>query len=340
MPERFVLSINEKAFLKDLSTRPLTVKQFIEHALYHPLNGYYMTHPVFGAAGDYTTAPEMTQIFGELLAIWHLNYFAKLPTPPSSIALIELGPGRGTLMADMLRVFQRFPKFYDLLKVYLIEISPALKNIQRQKLAGHPVEWVQTLEDTSPSDVTFIIANEFFDALPIEQYVWIDEHWQTRQVGFVDGNLDFLGPKDVPIRQSCPDYDVYMQAINQRLKTSRGAAVMIDYGDDTDVGHIHGDTLQALHQHRPTSPFENIGHQDLSHAVDFGALKRQVDPILKTHLTTQRDFLLQLGLEQRLMALCQQAPPYEAMALKTAVARLVAPSAMGTLFKVLTIQTP
>ncbi len=325
--------------LKTLLKNPLSVKQFIELALYHPTHGYYMTQPVFGTAGDYTTAPEMTQIFGELLAVWSLNYLENLPNPPSSIALIELGPGRGTLMSDMLRVFKKFSTVYNFLNVYLVEISPALKEQQRQKLSNHPVKWVGNLKDIPPSDVTLVVANEFFDALPIEQYLYIDEKWEPRQVGWTGENIDFLGPKDVPIRQECPDYDIFMHAINQRLKTSKGAAVIIDYGDNTPVDAIQGDTLQVLHKHHYASPFDNIGCQDLSHAVDFGALKRLVDPTLKTHLTTQQDFLLQLGLEQRLMTLCQKATNLETMTLKTAAARLISPREMGHLFKVLTIES-
>jgi NADH dehydrogenase [ubiquinone] 1 alpha subcomplex assembly factor 7 len=131
-----------------------------------------------------------------------------------------------------------------------------------------------------------------------------------------------------------------MQDINNRLKANLGMAVIIDYGEDTsDKDHCHGDTLQALYRHQYASPFEKIGQQDLSHAVDFGVLKRLIDPLLKSFLTSQSEFLLSLGLEQRLESLCQKASPEQAFQLRTAAVRLIAPSEMGDLFKVLTIES-
>ena len=226
-----------------------------------------------------------------------------------------------------------------MLKVYLIEISPALQQIQKQKLKDYPAEWVNSINDIPVTDITLIIANEFFDALPIEQYIYAQNGWQKRQIGWIEGKIDFLGPKDAPVRQICPNYEVFMEAINQRLKTSKGAAVLIDYGDDTELEHVHGDTLQVIYNHKYASPFDNIGRQDLSHAVDFGALKRLVDPRFKTQFTTQRNFLLSLGLEQRLTNLCSNAYPNEITNLKTAAARLIAPTSMGNLFKVLAIES-
>ena len=324
--------------LTELREAPLTVKQFIEFCLYHPQHGYYMTKSVFGTDGDYVTSPEITQVFGELLAIWCLNFLKNMPTAPASIALIELGPGRGTMMTDILRVFEHFPEIYDLLTVYLLEISPTLKEQQRQKLSNYRVEWIHNMQDIPMSDATFILANEFFDALPIEQYVYIDNKWLLRKIGWVDNKIDFLGPKNVPVRQICPDYEIYMRAINQRLKSSKGAAIIIDYGDDTTCDHIHGDTLQAVHKHKRASTFDYIGHQDLSHAVDFGALKRLADSAFSICLTTQREFLLEAGLDARVKSLLQKASPTDACLLNAAAARLIAPSAMGQLFKVLTIR--
>lgn len=319
---------------------PLSVKQFIETALYHPDYGYYMGQQVFGQQGDYITAPEISQIFGELLAVKCLNYLSCLPTPPTSIALIEFGPGRGTLMADMLRTFKQFPTYYHHLKSYLIEVSPSLQQQQRKALADYPVSWVKNLEEVPPTEITFIIANEFFDALPIEQYLFINQNWEKRLVGLGKDEIDFLGPCDVPIRQEYPFYNVYMQDMNTRLKENKGMAIIIDYGEETPVDYRHGDTLQALHRHQYASLFERIGQQDLSHAVDFGELKRLTDSFFKIELTSQAKFLLSLGLEQRLEALCQKAvSEQQVLQLKTAAMRLIASSEMGKLFKVLTIES-
>ncbi len=318
----------------------LSVHDFMNLALYHPQYGYYHCQPVFGPQGDYITAPEITQVFGEILAIWYLDYLERLPFKPQTLAFIELGPGRGTLMADILRIFQKFPSYYQALKVYLLEISPSLRSQQQEKLSSYPVAWVENLESIPASEVTLILANEFFDALPIEQYVQIDGKWQPRLIGLVEGKIDFLGPVDVPIRQECPGYASFLHRINHRLNCNPGAALLIDYGQDTDqMSASHGDTLQALYRHHYACPFTNIGQQDLSHAVDFGALRRLVDAKFKISLTSQSDFLLNLGLEVRVHQLCQKAEPKDALALKTAAVRLVSPREMGSLFKVLALES-
>lgn len=322
---------------------PISVKDFIAFCLYHPKYGYYMNQVVFGTKGDFTTAPEISQLFGEMTGIWFMHYLHNLKTIPSSLSLIELGPGRGTLMEDMIKVFKRFPVYFNNLKIYLIEISPFLRQQQKQKLVNAPIEWVNTFDQIPESEATLVIANEFFDALPIDQSIQINNQWQKRHVGFVDNKIDFLGPQEASIREEHQSYKPVIDSINQRFKHKKGAALIIDYGEELDNSSLQKHktgTLQALYRHKYASLFENIGHQDISHGVNFNALKQYLDPSLKTTLTAQGVFLLSQGLEHRLQSLCQKASLEETIELKTAALRLISPQEMGTLFKVLTIESP
>jgi len=360
--------------IKMAEEKLLTVHDFIHEALYNNESGYYMKQEIF--CSDYITAPEISQVFGEVVAVHLLNSLREKIGQPKwrefsphiSVHIIELGPGRGTLMFDVLRVFQKFKSLYTDLNVHMLEVSPRLKEIQRQKLSpfAENVQWIDSISDLNTNstrpikrgpnkfNVVFVLANEFFDALPIKQLIKRQGAWQERLVKIDrDGRAEFNDNGSFPIKQICPGYSFYMGEICQMIASvDFGKALIIDYGDDTKQEHAeefgHGDTLQSICQSQKTGVFENIGAQDITHSVDFGDLKRIATENLareklaqnfSQHFQTQGNFLLQNGLRERVESLCKTLPTKEATDLSLAAARLISARGMGGLFKVLDIST-
>ena len=242
---------------------PISLERYMALALTHPTHGYYMKRDPFGAEGDFTTAPEISQMFGELIGLWAAEVWAAMGCP-NPLRLIELGPGRGTLMSDALRAARVAPEFRAALDVCLIETSPTLAAIQHDTLltAGAPVSWAAQLED-APDGPAIMIANEFLDALPIRQYVRGPRGWRERLVGLDGaGELTFglAAEPERYIKAQAQEGDVLevsaighrlMFALGARLARQGGAALFIDYGH-TATGF--GDTLQALRAHRMVDP--------------------------------------------------------------------------------------
>src|SRR3984957_4647590 len=262
---------------------PISLERYMTLALTHPTHGYYMKRDPFGAEGDFTTAPEISQMFGELIGLWAAEIWAAMGGP-NPLRLIELGPGRGTLMSDALRAARVAPEFRAALDVCLIETSPALAAIQHDTLltAGAPVSWAAQLED-APDGPAVMIANEFLDALPIRQYVRGPRDWRERLVGLDGlGKLTFgLSPEpERSIKGPAEEGDLLeinaaghrlMFEIGARLARQGGAALFIDYGH-TATGF--GDTLQALRAHRMVDPLLDPGEADITAHVDFAAMAR------------------------------------------------------------------
>jgi len=322
---------------------PISLADYMGHALTHPELGYYMTRDPFGAEGDFTTAPEMTQAFGELLGLWAVEMWKSLGSPHPFI-LCELGPGRGTLMKDALRAAALVPEFATAVQVYLIEASPVLKQRQQAALATHPVTWIARAEELPDLPVIFL-ANEFFDALPIRQFEFSQNRWMERYVG-LDAAEPFafvLNPaSDGPsfggyegmVVETCPLAVEIANAMARKVVHNKGAALIIDYGDDDIVG----ETLQAVNAHRAVPPLLHPGTADLTAHVSFEPMRTAVRKIgTRTFgLVEQADFLLALGLAERTEQLCQKATPEQARTLRAALHRLTdksTPSAMGKLFK-------
>lgn len=322
------------------TTGPLTVFEFMRHALYDPHEGYYARKIPIGRQGDYITAPEMTQVFGEVIALWLADLWqqAGCPTP---FHLIEIGPGRGTLMADILRTFDCLK--IPLSKVHLVEVSPLFKELQQGTLSSFPTTffWHQDLS-TLPQDQGFcmMIANEFWDALPIQQFVKISAHWVERKIASNGKHLIFFPENLSPIREVCPAMPLLVAQIAGHLKRTSGAALFFDYGyDQMDAV---GDTLQALYHHKPQSPLIHVGQADLTHHVDFYRLKTLfVENELSVHgPIPQGDFLKSIGFEIRTEHLIERAQSHQKGNLQTAYMRLTHPSHMGTLFKALAVTSP
>ena len=342
--------------LKDLiaqmiaSDGPITVESFMELALAHPEHGYYMSRNPFGAQGDFTTAPEISQMFGELLGLWAAEVWSSMGRP-HPVRLIELGPGRGTLMSDALRAARIAPEFRAAIDVTLIETSPTLANVQYEALltSGAPIAWSATLSE-APEGPAIILANEFLDALPVRQFLRVAGQWRERMVRLDDsGRLAFgLSAEAEPHLDVDADEGAVLEVnavghrlmfeVGTRLVKQGGAALFVDYGHSATG---FGDTLQALRAHRFVDPLADPGEADLTAHVDFAAMARSAratgaavyGPI------DQGDFLRALGIDLRARTLAERAPPERSEEFEQARRRLVGKSAgeMGALFKAMAV---
>ncbi|MBL4805572.1 MAG: SAM-dependent methyltransferase [Alphaproteobacteria bacterium] len=324
---------------------PMDVGQYMAIALGHPEHGYYMKQDPLGRDGDFTTAPEISQMFGEMLGIWAADAWLALRMP-KKFALVECGPGRGTLMKDLMRAVKKVEGFHDAAEIHLIEISEALKEKQKANLAQYDPTWHKSFE-TVPTDMPlFVIGNEFLDALPFRQFVFKDGRWQERVVCVDDDALVFgmraAGhfadklPKRAElddIYEISPVREVFIKNVAERLKVQHGAGIFIDYGYNEDG---FGDTFQAVRGHEYVDVLSHVGDADLTSHVDFAALHRRVG---KNHaqLTTQGDFLRSLGIVIRAEVLKKKATRDQSKALQRGLDRLINYSEMGELFKVLLI---
>jgi NADH dehydrogenase [ubiquinone] 1 alpha subcomplex assembly factor 7 len=330
---------------------PISVAQFMTMALLDPREGYYATRDPLGAGGDFTTAPEISQMFGEMVGLWLVQAWADQGSPKNP-RLVELGPGRGTLMADILRVAKVAPEFITDLEVVLVEASPALQEIQAEKLrgSGADISWQHQFDDSLADRPLFLVANEFFDALPLRQYVKTDRGWCERMVTVADGELAFaLAPVPVPSsaipadRAAAPDGGVYeaspaatalAEDVAGIIASRGGAALIIDYGYGEAGGF--SETLQAVSGHRFADALAEPGEDDISAHVDFAALAQAgrrggaavFGPV------TQGLFLANIGIVERAEQL-MKANAGEAGKLLAAIERLIGNDQMGKLFKVL-----
>lgn len=328
---------------------PMSVSQYMHLCLSHPRHGYYTTRDPLGVHGDFTTAPEISQLFGEMIAVWLANVWQQMGSP-SPFALVELGPGRGTLMADVLRATRHVPSFHAALSLHLVETSPALRarQIDTLKPSCATLTHHDDLEHL-PEIPTLFVANEFFDALPTNQWVCTDKGWNARKIG-LDGENQFTfgvdltplpAPKQAPdpapqgtIIEHSPVQDRMMRQIIEHTRRFGGGGLIIDYGSDVTG---HGDTLQALRNHLSVSPFETPGQADLTTHVDFAHLRQIAEGagIECTDTCEQGPFLLELGLLERAGALGASTDAQTRETISLAVERLAGDAGMGKLFKVL-----
>lgn len=326
----------------------VTVAEYMQACLLHPVHGYYMKGRPIGAQGDFITAPEISQMFGELIGVWFRDLWQQMGKP-SSPHLIELGPGRGTMMQDFLRTF---PGVFD---VHMVEISPSLQFEQRQRLHGHPAKWHTSVDqalDACKRGPVFIIANEFFDALPIRQFQKASRNWCERMVALDSETNDFcfsltpVGLQDNfpkgsegDIIEISPLSHEIIQKITEKICRSNGAGLIIDYGYRKQI--MTG-TLQAVRGHAYHDVLKDPGLADLTAHVNFSALiKEAVQMGAKVHGPAfQGAFLTELGIEIRAKMLQRKLADSQGAEIKAALERLINPIKMGTLFKVLAITGP
>jgi NADH dehydrogenase [ubiquinone] 1 alpha subcomplex assembly factor 7 len=337
---------------------PMPVAHYMELCLTDPERGYYARRDPFGVAGDFTTSPEISQMFGELIGLWAAATWRAMGSP-GALNLVELGPGRGTMMVDVLRAARVMPDFRAAIGVHLIEISPALERLQRRGLSGAdvPVSWHRSIEQV-PEGPLIVLANEFFDALPIRQAVMCADGWHERVIKIgEDDKLHFSIDRD-PI----PLFDKLLPSalraakigeifewradnialeIGRRVVRSGGAALIIDYGHGESA---IGDTLQAVGGHEFAEPLLAPGLVDLTAHVDFQALAQAAEGMgARLHgPLPQGEFLRRLGIEERAAALKAAAPPDYAGTIDAALARLTSEdrTGMGRLFKAIAVANP
>src|SRR5581483_10044158 len=336
----------------------MPIAQYMSICLAHPEHGYYMTRDPFGAAGDFITAPEISQMFGELIGLWAAAVWRQMGSP-ENIRLIELGPGRGTMMHDAMRAAKVMPDFRAAIVLHLVEISPALQRLQQQTLhdVGLPVHWHENLQQV-PEGPAIMLANEFFDALPVHQAVKEADGWHERVV-MIDKHGNFaLGILPAPMPhlervlppqvREAPQGSIFawrsdstVLEIARRVRRSGGAALVIDYG------HLRsevGDTVQAVGEHAYVNPLIAPGLVDLTAHVDFQSLGQAAESMgARVHGPIyQGEFLRRLGIERRAAALRANAPREKAGEIEGALQRLTGSGArkMGVLFKALAIADP
>ena len=336
---------------------PMPISRYMSLCLTHPQYGYYVTRDPFGSDGDFTTAPEVSQTFGELIGLWALSVWRMLGEP-QSLRLIELGPGRGTMMRDAMRAAKVLPRFRSALSVHMVEISPTLEQLQRRTLSDVelPVFWHRHLLDV-PEGPAIVLANEFVDALPVHQMVKQNDGWHERVIG-LDSNGNFalgLAPDAIPqfdrfmppkVKQAPVgsvfewrnDLDTF--DIARRVR-SNGAALIVDYGHaEGDIG----ETLQSVNEHAFSDPLSAPGLADITAHVDFfifGQAAASMGAAIQGPVT-QGQFLRELGIEARADALKKGASTEQGADIAAGVARLTESgrTGMGDLFKVMAICDP
>jgi SAM-dependent MidA family methyltransferase len=339
------MPLTEELAARIRATGPLTMADYMAECLTHPRYGYYTTRDPLGGTGDFTTAPEISQMFGELAGLWLAQCWLDRGAP-APFHLVELGPGRGTLMADMLRATARVPGFQDALDLHLVETSPVLRQRQKQTIS-RPVTHHDRF-DTVPDGPLFLVVNEFFDALPIRQFEREDDHWRERVVGLQgpDLTVGLSAPIQPPfgddrqadtrpgdIVEHCEAGRTIAALIGDRIAQFGGVALIIDYGDWRSLG----DTLQAVRNHLPVPVLDTPGSADLTAHVDFEALAHAAAPVRASRLTPQGVFLERLGITQRAQSLARSL---SGEALENHIAahrRLTHPDEMGTLFKAMAL---
>ena len=327
---------------------PLSIAQYMTACLHDPLEGYYATRPALGEAGDFITAPLVSQMFGELIGLWMVEAWMALGRP-SSVRLVEMGPGDGTLMSDMRRAQRVAPDFLAASEIWLVEVSEPLRALQAQAL-DEPVRWVGSLAEVPGDAPILLVANELLDCLPARQFVRTEHGWAERMVGLDDHGALMFGLSRSPLDHALPEAPAgsvlehsaaqaaLSAEIGERLAMDGGVALLIDYGRDAPG---FGDTLQALRRHQKESPLDNPGEADLTVHADFPAVLAaatsagaQAAPLL-----TQGEFLVRLGIGQRAEVL-SHARPDRAERIERQLERLVSPDQMGDLFKVACLHQP
>ncbi len=329
------------------NTGPITISRFMEHCLYHKQFGYYSRKNTIGRQGDFITSPEISQVFGELIGAWLAQTWVDrgMPTP---FSLVELGPGNGTMMRDILNAMRTLPEFTGSASIILVEKSPTLKDFQKAKLANHNPTWIENVLDI-PEEPLFLIANEFLDALPIRQFKKNNNNWFERSIGLTsNGELHFVYipsnfnnelnllyrdiPNDVIIEISDIAKNI-LSILSEKLLRHGGVALFIDYGYFEGTG----ETLQAVSRHAFSNPLENLGESDLTSQVNFKNIYNLVNNkgLRATNMLSQGKFLMGLGIKSRSELLKEQMSGMQRNLHISAVNRLTDEDKMGSIFQVM-----
>ena len=335
-------SLKERIVEQIRSSGPISLAEYMEICLLDPHFGYYNGKTPVGASGAFTTAPEISQMFGELIGLFLANAWLEQGSP-TEVAIVELGPGRGTLMSDLLRAAAAVPGFRKAAEIFLVERSASLKKQQSDVLEQYRPRWVECVEDL-PLKPLFIVANEFFDALPIRQFKREGDRWSERLVDEESGSLVFgrsaLGKigflsrrlsdtRSGDVVEHRAKVTEIARRIAQGISKFGGIALVLDYGEWSFVG----DTFQAVASHKRTDPLAEPGKADLTAHVDFGELVRSFQGVSATPMIAQGVFLERLGIAERARRLAKSHSGEDLELHIAAHKRLVHPDGMGNLFK-------
>lgn len=342
----------KEILLEQIATSgPITFADYMAQCLMHPEHGYYQQEQVFGQDGDFVTAPEISQMFGEMVGLWLADRWIKMGKP-SPVHLIEFGPGRGTLMADILRAISPVEGFTDAAKIHFIETSKQLRALQKEKVPN--AKWHETAASL-PEGPSLIVANEFFDALPIHQFEKHKGEWLERRINAEGENFTLVltppSPKlalipdelkespEGSILEVCPAALSVTGDIAERISSQGGAALLIDYGYRKSAA---GDTFQALKGHTFADPLAEPGKADITAHVAFDQLKKAAEEKGSKTIgpAAQGMFLMALGMGARAQQLSNAMDPIGQQRILSELKRLTASDEMGTLFKVLALQHP
>ena len=336
------MNLNKKIFALD---------EFINQALYNPKDGYYMKNNPFGEKGDFITSPNISILFSEMLSIWTILLWQNLKCP-KKINLIELGSGNGQMIYDMICTLKNFPKFYKSCNFIILEKSPYLKKIQKEKLQNFKVKWIKNLNEIKKGNNVFI-ANEFFDALPVKQFFKIKNKWLEKfiildknnnksfinldsNIKKIEKKVGFKISKNQKVIEYSPQTLEYLKNISKKLINNKGALLIIDYGYLEDSMK---DTLIAIKKHAISNLFKEFKNSDITYKLNFKLLKK-ITNVLKLKcqgITTQRNFLINLGIQQRAEILSRNLPFSKKADIYYRLKRLIDKSQMGSLFKVMLI---
>ncbi len=330
---------------------PISLSHYIELCLSHPEHGYYMSGDPFGKEGDFITSPEISQIFGELIGVWLADLWHQAGSP-KKVTLLECGPGRGTLMVDVLRATKNVGGLHDSLQIKLLENSLLLQQKQKDALNDYDVKWLTSLDELQTStEPVFVIANEFFDALPIKQFEKVNEGWAERCIGLNDNNeltLSLIpsarvngmpaGLSNGQIVETSFARDALFSNLCELIQKNGGALLAIDYGYLSG----NGDTLQAVKKHQKVSIFETPGESDLTAHIDFQRMIEVASDkgIDICAVKNQGEFLRNLGIELRASVLKKNAGEKQAQIIDSSVRRLCDTDEMGALFKAFCVHAP
>jgi len=329
----------------------ISLDKFINFCLYDKKNGYYMKENPFGTTGDFTTAPNISRLFSEMIAIWTISYWQKLGSP-KKFNLIELGAGNGEMMKIMIESFKKFPKFQSSCNISIHEKSPKLILIQKNKIKEKNVKWISNLKKLNNFPSIFL-ANEFFDAVPVKQYLKKKEFWFERFVNISNTKNAYFVNKKINIRtiekkmnlkisynQNFIEYSPlgfkYLKDIIKIIEKNNGGLLIIDYGYNKEKMK---NTLQAISNKKYSNILDNIGNSDITYNINFHLIKKLVRNFkkLNTNLTTQKRFLLNMGIKKRAEALCKNKTFTEKADIYYRLKRLIDEKEMGDLFKVMLI---
>ena len=330
----------------------IPLDQYINFALYNKKTGYYIKKNPFGSTGDFTTAPNISRLFSEMIAIWIFSFWKNLGSP-KNFNLVELGAGNGEMIKIIIQSFQNFPNFFNSCNIYIHEKSPNLIKIQKTKLKKEDVKWLSNINEIKKKPTIFI-ANEFFDSMAIKQFIKIENSWFERYVKMKNKTRAFFFDKkfnmktfekkikfQISYKQNFIEYSElgvkYLEIISKIIKKNNGGILIIDYGYFDEKMK---NTLQAISNKKYSNVLNNVGSSDITHNINFNLFKRIVKKIggLKGLTATQRNFLINIGIKERAEIISKNLPFLKKADIYYRLQRLIDEKQMGNIFKVMLIK--